>query len=42
MNKITEQVSLETGGEPAQVKDVVQNLALTDSIRGGKHPRAYK
>jgi hypothetical protein len=42
MNKITEQVSLETGGDPAQVKDVVQNLALTDSIRGGKHPRAYK
>ena len=35
MNKITEQVSLETGGDSAQVKDVVQNLALTDSIRGG-------
>jgi hypothetical protein len=35
MNEITEQVSLETGGDPAQVKGVIQNLALTDSIGGG-------
>jgi hypothetical protein len=35
MNKITEQVSLETCGDPAQVKDVVQNLALETSIQGG-------
>ena len=35
LNQITEQVSLETGGDPAQVKGVVQNLALTNSIEGG-------
>ena len=35
MNEITEQVSLETGGDPAQVKGVVQNLVLTNSIKGG-------
>jgi hypothetical protein len=35
MNEITEQVSLETGSDPAQVKGVVQNLALTNSIKGG-------
>jgi hypothetical protein len=35
MNQITEQVSLETGGDPAEVKGVVQNLALTNSIKGG-------
>src|SRR5215217_6140258 len=35
LNQITEQVSLETGGDPTQVKDVVQNLALTNSIEGG-------
>jgi hypothetical protein len=35
LNQITEQVSLETGGDPTQVKGVVQNLALTNSIEGG-------
>ena len=35
LDQITEQVSLETGGDPAQVKGVVQNLALTNSIKGG-------
>jgi hypothetical protein len=35
MNEITEQVSLETGGDPAQVKGIVQDLALTNSIEGG-------
>ncbi len=35
MNEITEQVSLETGGDPAQIKGIVQDLALTNSIEGG-------
>ena len=35
MNEITEQVSLETGGDPTKVEDVVENLVLTNSIKGG-------
>ena len=35
LDQITEQVSLETGGDPSQVKGVVQDLALTKSIEGG-------
>jgi hypothetical protein len=35
LNQITEDVSLETGGDPAQVEGMLQNLALTNSIEGG-------
>jgi hypothetical protein len=41
MNEITEQVSLETGGDPTQVQGVVQNLAL-NFYRGWKYSTGHR